>query len=897
MARRNHLERNIERLLLAVEPQLEMPRRKKDEIAIQLRDEAKALSTTSHSRPLSTLTSGYRRRIAIACAFMLLATVITAVVLTLHFAKKDRLAREATQQDPSRQLQGAKPDKPPSTEKTDAENAEMQAELEAQLKQIFAMAAAGDVDALIEMLRTGQFVSKLAAANYLGQLAGTDAIDVLQQMSTQWYDDKPDNPFVEAIDRIETRLERQRQQTAQEIRQREKLEKEAKEAAEAEQLRKATAWHRLATTCTGTVTTASGEPIAGAAVISRLYPDDRDKRLFHPGTLEAQAVTDDDGSFYLEMTDLGGPKRFERVITFEHPQFATAWQKAPLGNLYDLKIRLLKPAVVTGVVVGTDNLPLQAATVVARLKPDIGHAITDNSYITAVTDTDGRFVIENIFAEARVHLDVVAARYVRYTTRQYGNDAYPIRAGTEDVWVAMLPGGAIVGQFVVEGKPYSGPQVTVSAVREGQTQEVAISNDSGQFEITGLSAGDFTLDIDNATMALAGLFYPGDQNIEVTSGQWSLAVVQLQQGRPVILRIVDEKTGREPGSRRFALFSRTNRPADPRRDRPLMTGHTNSVGGVMLSLPPGTYDLLTATWHQGDYKDIMRTFTVEPGEGNQIVTAEIDAGPILTGQLVNTSGSGIEGYVWFEKQKIATDKDGVFIIAGHTRQPGSIPLGYAFSSDGSLAHAFITRSSGEPNDLLIELEPTASIVGLVVDDDQHSVANPQVRLSQRLSATGRPLLNELEETIWNINSDESGWFHIERIPTGLPLTLFIGPDDEPTSMNIDDPDSEVLFIGQISQGSTGKNEANRVWTETVAGRVTDPDNQPVIGLNVTAKAENHTVTDVTDINGRYRLNMLGKGIIRLTAGDGLSKDLLYDRSHVIGDSNDINIQLPQQETK
>ncbi len=898
MASRDHLERNIERLLLAVEPQLELPQPTKDEIAAQLRDEAEALSTTPHSGPLSTATIGYRRMIAIACAFVFVATVITAVLLTLHFAEKERLARETAQQDPSRRSQAAKPAEQTSTEKTDAKNAEMQAKLKAEFEQIFAMAAASDVGALIAMLRTGQFVSKLAAANYLGQLAGAEAIDVLQQMSTQWYDDKPDNPFVEAIDSIETRLEKQQQQLAQDIRQREQLEKDAKEAAEAEQIRKLTAWHRPATTCTGIVTAASGEPIAGAAVTSRLYPADRDKRLFHPGTPEAKTVSADNGSFHIEITGPSGPKKFDRFVTFEHPQFATAWQYVPLGNLYDLKIRLLESAEVTGIVVGADDRPLPTAKVVAKLKPDPGHAITDNSYITAVTDSDGRFVIENIFAGARTHIDAVAAGYVRYTTRQYGDNAYPVRAGTEDVWIAMLPGGAIFGQLIMKDKQYRGPQITVSAVRQGQTRGIATTDDNGQFEIEGLSAGAFTLDIDKADLALAGLFYPGGQDVEVIAGRTVLAMVELQQGRSVILRIVDEKTGRDPGSRRFALFARTDSPADRRHSGPLTISHTNPAGGAMLNLPPGTYDLLTATWHEGDYKNIMQTFTVEPGTSTQVVTAEIDAGPILTGQLVTPSGDGIEGYVWFGKQKIATDKDGVFIIAGDARPAGSIPVGYAFSSDSTLARAFTTRHIGEPNDLLIELTPPASIVGLVVDDDEQPVANPQVRLALHLPQTERLKFDTPEETVWNINSDESGWFHIERIPTGLPLTLFVGYGDDPTAMNIDDPGSEVLFIGKISQGSDGKNEPDRVeWTETVAGRVTGPDNQPVIGLNVTAKAENRTVTDVTDINGRYELNGLGKGTIRLTAGDRLSENPLYNRSYVIGDSNDINIQLPQQEPK
>ena len=72
-----------------------------------------------------------------------------------------------------------------------------------ELKRIFALGQEGNVDALLEILKSGQFVSQRIAAPFLGKLADPSAIDLLQQAEEQWYPDSPgDNPFADAIEQI-----------------------------------------------------------------------------------------------------------------------------------------------------------------------------------------------------------------------------------------------------------------------------------------------------------------------------------------------------------------------------------------------------------------------------------------------------------------------------------------------------------------------------------------------------------------------------------------------------------------------------------------------------------------------------------------------------------------------
>lgn len=77
---------------------------------------------------------------------------------------------------------------------------------EEELKLVFALGQARNIDALLEILKSGRFSSQLAAAHFLGQFAGPEAIEPLEQAEQQWYPEaEDDNAFAKAISNILSR--------------------------------------------------------------------------------------------------------------------------------------------------------------------------------------------------------------------------------------------------------------------------------------------------------------------------------------------------------------------------------------------------------------------------------------------------------------------------------------------------------------------------------------------------------------------------------------------------------------------------------------------------------------------------------------------------------------------
>lgn len=93
----------------------------------------------------------------------------------------------------------AKPDtaKPPATQQDVNEE---------ELTTIFELGQAGNLAALLEILKSGHFTSQLAAAHFIGKLGTPTAIELLEEAENQWYPNGPkNNPFAEAIAEIARR--------------------------------------------------------------------------------------------------------------------------------------------------------------------------------------------------------------------------------------------------------------------------------------------------------------------------------------------------------------------------------------------------------------------------------------------------------------------------------------------------------------------------------------------------------------------------------------------------------------------------------------------------------------------------------------------------------------------
>jgi len=78
---------------------------------------------------------------------------------------------------------------------------------EEELKRTMEAGMRGDAAALVNILKTGSFVSQITAAHYLGQFGDASAIDPLLDAQQRWFADAmEDNPFARAAAEIEERL-------------------------------------------------------------------------------------------------------------------------------------------------------------------------------------------------------------------------------------------------------------------------------------------------------------------------------------------------------------------------------------------------------------------------------------------------------------------------------------------------------------------------------------------------------------------------------------------------------------------------------------------------------------------------------------------------------------------
>lgn len=101
------------------------------------------------------------------------------------------------------------PQAPPTTPAAPVINPEEAVETidEEELRRVIQLGQEGDLTGLLEVLKTGQYVSQRTAALFIGELGDEGAIGMLEEAEMRWYPNGPaDNPFAQAITQIEERL-------------------------------------------------------------------------------------------------------------------------------------------------------------------------------------------------------------------------------------------------------------------------------------------------------------------------------------------------------------------------------------------------------------------------------------------------------------------------------------------------------------------------------------------------------------------------------------------------------------------------------------------------------------------------------------------------------------------
>lgn len=174
-----------------------------------LNDALAALEQSTQSGPAGRVIKGPITKFAVA-------TVIVIAVFTgikLFTSSSEKASREPVSEKGLPRMEvvaeETKEAKPDSDVELEAEQAA--AKLEAELKNIEQMFAAGDVNGLVTMLWQGQEENRLTAAIYLAKIGDLRAVGALEKLSAELGGDEPNNLFAALAYHIRSRLEQEKQ--------------------------------------------------------------------------------------------------------------------------------------------------------------------------------------------------------------------------------------------------------------------------------------------------------------------------------------------------------------------------------------------------------------------------------------------------------------------------------------------------------------------------------------------------------------------------------------------------------------------------------------------------------------------------------------------------------------
>ena len=601
---------------------------------------------------------------------------------------------------------------------------------------------------------------------------------------------------------------------------------------------------------------------------------------------------------------------------FEHPEHGIGW----FHLRTELSIILAEPSLIAGHVIDEQGTGVEGAIVTAILpmyyydrNPGHGHfEISEVNNSTATTNAKGWFVFEKLPTGSRLHISILKKGYENYdTTRIHGSRKYPIRAGQEDLLITLKAGGIIRGQLTLYGKPYRKAGIIVSAQTTGNvTKGSAITDESGQFEIIGLSTSlKHTLALSDEFLEGTGLVSIPAEYVEASAAGESVVELELQKGLPVTIQITDKETGKGIGSHYVSieLFDPNYRQAGKPWNVRVADGRTNDLGQCVINLTPNHYRLRTRSWKDGNNENIEQDFRITDDPNALNLTVGVMLQPKVYGRLVDSNSVPIRGHVWFARRRTWTDEYGEFEVDEPRGKATDVHTCYAFNPDKTLGRGFFWQRGPDVNDLEIMLKPLAGIVGRLVDESGEGVASvrPEILI---VPPKGRGSIERLG--IWNTRMEDDGRFCIEGIPTGLKMriksaSIYKGTRSVPIGKLQDGmwknieiellQPGEVRNLGEvlIKRKNVPEPENDNVeWNGSLSGLVTNANGEMMVGFNLSIRYGNKEFDEATDINGRYEFVGLPRNKkAELMVFGRHSKVIYRDSFELICDGNDLNIQL------
>ena len=366
-----------------------------------------------------------------------------------------------------------------------------------------------------------------------------------------------------------------------------------------------------------------------------------------------------------------------------------------------------------GQVLGPDDEPAAGALVMLGSVPPR----------TATSEKDGSFSFDKLIGRTY-------ALTARSGDLVGGPVMHTLREKSDPVVIRLAPGASVEVTVVAAGggSPIAG--ATVDAGDDAESGAPTATTDSaGHALLRGLTPSSYAV-----VHARASGYAPGNALVQVPSapGARGAARIELRAGAPVSGVVVDEGGAAIRGAKVAARD--VSLPWDLPDERDLAT--TDDKGRFTIkAVPAGTYRFLAT--HGDHAPGSSDPVTLDGTSSKEDVRITLKPGGIAAGKVVDGGGAAVpwatvrigsaRGAMQMRDaatRQVIAGADGAFEVKGLARAP-LIAIALSESASSQAVPVDLTTASAK-RDLVLSLELTGSIAGVVVDGSGEPVAEAQV---------------------------------------------------------------------------------------------------------------------------------------------------------------------------
>jgi protocatechuate 3,4-dioxygenase beta subunit len=518
---------------------------------------------------------------------------------------------------------------------------------------------------------------------------------------------------------------------------------------------------------------------------------------------------------------------------------------------------------------------------------------------SAATDADGRFAIDGLPHGMQLSLRVADERFVSEaitvatteepqaaSTAGAGSELRTIPIYTGPFTVTLQPGHRLGGQVLLtgSGKPAAGAGVSLYVQPAIASFDPVTADAEGRYAFAGLPAGNYFL---YAVLPRDVLYLSTTVRGAVSSGKAAQQDVHLIAGIPVSGKVVDQETGRGVAGAVLSYQPAERASRGPSSAHFSPGGTSGPDGTFHIAVPPGKGQLrvhsapgyVTAppqpvlTPGQTDTNRSIAAVDAHPDQPVRGLTLALERGLTVEGRIVDPQGKPVPGasvgrqISWSVLSlETFTDAAGRFTLTG--LDPGKphdleiVDRPHKLAAKSTLA---VRPDRKKTVSVDIQLQPAASVVGRVVDEEKKPIPDALIQPQQHrtfLNSTAGVETTTISAAGPSTVTDREGRYTLDTLVSGNRYQMQASAAGFTTQHS-------PAFDAQPGQTWQAPDLVLLRADQTVAGVVLDGRGQPLAEVNVQANSVRTNLwgmnTAMTDKVGRFRITGLARGPIQVSA--------------------------------